>query len=563
MNLETYSIITNGILFLMIAVFLRHTLYRLRYFLHMFQQNGYKLNEMAGWLAGHFFSKTVLYEHIFYLILILSMNFYIAEKITISTGSLIMGVFAIFWFIDISAFKSEQEKKPLIFTPRMIRLTLMTLLPLLIIWYRVFESAFLSIPVLDMFTLVIFSNPYDLAFSLIIADIAIPIILLLGALVATPLETWVQNGFKRKARKKIASMPHLKVIAITGSYGKTSTKFAIAAFLKERLNVCVTPGSYNTPMGICKVINNDLNANHEVLILEMGARYEGNIRELCTIAKPDVSVITNVGISHLETFGSVDVIAKEKSTLAIELKPGGTLILNGDDPKVRKMETLRNDVKTVLTGKGGDVEASHVKIGPEGTSFTLKLRTLSTPKHEDTEVEIKTRLLGSHNIQNLLLAAAVANELNIRPATVAIAASAMEPVEHRLELKQLNGLLIIDDAFNSNPVGAKSAVDVLSTFEGGKKIIITPGMIELGDSEENENERFGRHIGESSIDVAILVGAQRTIPIKRGIELTDIDKKTQIEVVDSLFDANRLLKEMAKPGDIILYENDLPDSYQE
>lgn len=358
-------------------------------------------------------------------------------------------------------------------------------------------------------------------------------------------------------------MPHLKIIAITGSYGKTSTKFAIAAFLKERLNVCVTPGSFNTPMGICKVINNDLNARHEVLILEMGARYVGNIKELCDIAKPDISVITNVGISHLETFGSVETIAKEKSTLATELKDGGTLILNGEDQKVRMMGNLRNDVKTVLTGKDGSVKASDIKIGSDGTSFTLTINDPSTSGIKGEEIEIKTRLLGSHNIQNLLLAAAVANELNIRPATVAIAASAMKPVEHRLELKHMTGLVIIDDAFNSNPVGAKSAVDVLSTFEGGKKIIITPGMVELGDSEEIENERFGRHIGESSIDLAILVGAQRTIPILRGIESTDIDKKTQIEVVDSLFDANRFLKEFAKPGDIVLYENDLPDSYQE
>lgn len=563
MNLETYSIITNGILFLMIAVFLRHSIYRLRYFLHMFQQNGYKLNEMSGWLAGHFFSKIFRYEHIYYLILILSMSFYLAEKITTSTGSIIMGVFAIFWFIDISAFKSDQEKKPIIFTPRMIRLSLMTFIPLLFIWCRFFENAFLPVPTLDMFTLVLFSNPYDLAFALIIVDIAIPILLLLGGLVVLPLEKWIQNGFKRKARRKIASMPHLKVIAITGSYGKTSTKFAIAAFLNERLNVCVTPGSFNTPMGICKVINNDLNARHEVLILEMGARYEGNIKELCDIAKPDISVITNVGISHLETFGSEDAIAREKSTLATELKPGGTLILNGDDPKVRKMETLRNDVMIVLTGQGGSVEASNVKIGSDGTSFTLSIEDRSTNGREGKEVEIKTRLLGSHNIQNLLLAAAVANELNIRPETVAIAASSMKSVEHRLELKQRYGLLIIDDAFNSNPVGAKNAVDVLSTFEGGKKIIITPGMIELGDSEEIENERFGRHIGESSIDLVILVGSQRTIPILRGIESADIDKKTQIKVVDSLFEANQFLKETAKPGDIVLYENDLPDSYQE
>lgn len=560
MNLEMYSIITNGVLFLMIAVFMRHSFYRLRYFLHMFQQNGYKLNEMFGWLSKHLFSKTLLLEHLFYLILILLMNLYISDKITVSTGSLIMGVFAIFWFIDVSAFKSEHEKKPLVLTPRMVRLFLMTAIPLAVIWYRVFEVMFLPVPVLDMFSLAIFSNPYDLAFSMILIDISIPLIVLLGGFVIIPLEKWVQNGFKRSARKKIASMPHLKVIAITGSYGKTSTKFAISAFLKERLNVCVTPGSFNTPMGICKVINNDLNAHHDVLILEMGARYEGNIKELCDIARPDISVITNVGISHLETFGSTDAIAREKSTLATELKPGGTLILNGDDPVVKRMAILRDDVTTVFTGIGGNLEASNVNISREGTSFTLKM---GVSAGSSEEVEIKTRLLGAHNIQNLLLAAAVAKELEIRPATIAIAASTMKPVEHRLELKQQNGLFIIDDAFNSNPVGAKNAIEVLSAFEGGRKIIITPGMIELGDSEEIENERFGKHIGESAIDLAILVGSQRTSPIRRGIESADTRKKTQIEVVDSLFDANQFLREFAKPGDIVLYENDLPDSYQE
>ena len=145
-------------------------------------------------------------------------------------------------------------------------------------------------------------------------------------------------------------MPHLKVVAITGSYGKTSTKFVIDTFLKERLSVCVTPGSFNTPMGICKVINNDLNANHQVLILEMGARYEGNIKELCDIAQPDISVVTNVGIAHLETFGSKEAIAWEKATLARQLKPGGTLILNGDDPIVREMGRYRTDIRSILTG---------------------------------------------------------------------------------------------------------------------------------------------------------------------------------------------------------------------
>jgi UDP-N-acetylmuramoyl-tripeptide--D-alanyl-D-alanine ligase len=170
-------------------------------------------------------------------------------------------------------------------------------------------------------------------------------------------------------------------------------------------------------------------------------------------------------------------------------------------------------------------------------------------------------LLGEHNIQNMLLAAAVAREFDIRIETAALAASKMEPVEHRLELKRRNGLTVIDDAFNSNPVGAKNALDVLSSFESGKKIIITPGMIELGEREDEMNKEFGRQIARSEVDVAILVGDAQTAAIQRGIEEENSSGDTEVHVVKSLFAANDLLNELAVEGDVVLYENDLPDNY--
>ena len=312
-------------------------------------------------------------------------------------------------------------------------------------------------------------------------------------------------------------------------------------------------------MGICKVINNQLEASHKALILEMGARYEGNIKELCDLATPDVSVITNVGISHLETFGSKEAIAKEKSTLARELKEGGTLILNGDDPLVRKMAKLRDDVKTVFVGSEGSIRASNIQTGSKGTSFLMEWY------NEEGEFvgneKVTTRLLGQHNIQNMLLGAAVAREFDIRLKTIALAASRMEPVEHRLELKHRDGFVVIDDAFNSNPVGAANAVEVLSSFQQGRKFIITPGMIELGEKEADKNEEFGRQIGESNTDVAILVGEERTKPILKGIQSTKKGKEKEVRVVNSLFEANDLLKSEGQKGDVVLYENDLPDTY--
>ncbi len=498
-------------------------------------------------------------EHFFYLLLILLMIYVVAEHITLTSGAIIMGIFTLFWFVDTSRYKADKEKKPLVYTPRMKRLGLLIVIPLAALWFVLFDFGHTILSMRDFAAPSVHIDPYFMGFSLVVVDILIPGFLFIAAWILKPVERMIQNGFKKQARQKLASLSHLKVIAITGSYGKTSTKFMIDAFLKERINVCVTPGSYNTPMGICKVINNDLDAAHQVLILEMGARYEGNIKELCNIAKPDMAVITNVGISHLETFGSIEVIAMEKSTLARELKRGGTLILNGDDPRVKQMASLRHNVKTVLTGMDGQVQAFQIETGPEGTSFLM--RWLDDDGTVAEEEQINTRLLGSHNIQNLLLGAAVAREFGIRLKTVALAASKLEPVEHRLQLKNKNGITVIDDAFNSNPVGAKNAVDVLDSFKEGRKIIITPGMIELGEMEALENEKFGKHIGNSGIDLVILVGADRAKPIERGIRSSEHGRSMEVKIVSSLFEANDVLTGYAQPGDVVLYENDLPDTY--
>lgn len=564
--MDLFTLVINGAILLMCLIFLRHTFIRSRYFLQMLQQHGYKTHEYRSWVASNFSAKVITAEHLFYNAVILLLIYFFSDQITFVAGLIIMFVFTLFWFGPVKNFRPARDKKPFVLTSRAKRLTATLIVLLLPLYY--FTAGFIFSA--DLFYLsqhvqepagrFLTADPYFLGFLLCLIDIAVPFLIFPAAWLMKPVETNIQNGFKRQARDKLASMPHLKVIAITGSYGKTSTKFVIDAFLKERLNVCVTPGSYNTPMGICKVINNDLEARHQVLILEMGARYEGNIRELCNIAQPDISVITNVGISHLETFGSQEAVAREKSTLARVLEPGGTLILNGEDEIVRTMAEERNDIKRIITGKQfQQVWADDITIDSEGTRFMMHW-------HQDGShqtAEVKTRLLGNHHIQNILQAAAVAREFTIRIETVAIAASKMEPVEHRLELKQQGELIIIDDAFNSNPVGAKNAVDILSSFQSGRKIIITPGMIELGALEEQENLLFGEHIGKSGIDLAILVGRDQTRPIYEGIESVRPNSKPVVKVAESLFEANDILREFARPGDVVLYENDLPDSYNE
>ncbi|MFN2373718.1 MAG: UDP-N-acetylmuramoyl-tripeptide--D-alanyl-D-alanine ligase [Cyclonatronaceae bacterium] len=538
----------TGIELLLIIIALAvlwHSWFRARYFFQVMQQNGYHINEYAGWLRKNWAGKLIGNAHSIIIPIFLIEMF--GNRLTMTATTVLLFIFVLFLFLPGRREYAGVQKKPVVFTPRLIRLAIpVAILYLFFPWLGYIQAMRMAFPTPDALIL---------TFSFILADLLIPFYILLASVLMHPVEKYIQNGFKKKARRKILSMPELKVVAITGSYGKTSTKFIIKTLLEERFNVCFTPGSYNTPMGICKVINNDLNARHQVLVLEMGARYEGNIAELCEIAQPDVSVVTNVGKAHLETFGSVETIAHTKAAIVRHLKPGGTAILNADDPLVTAMAG-RKDITVLLAGiENGEFRGSDISYDDSGCRFTVEM-----PGNE--KIEITTGLLGIHNVQNMLLGIATGYAFGIRAATLQVAARRVEAVEHRLELKRANGILIIDDAFNSNPTGARNAVDVLSKFQTGRRVIITPGMVELGEHEEHENRNFGRHIGRAALDLVILVGLERTRPIVEGLHDAGYPDD-DIRVVATLFEAREVMAGYVKDGDVVLFENDLPDIYNE
>ncbi len=542
----------------------RYCWFRTRFFLHVYQQVGYKHNEYWEWLKKNWGQKVIPGDLVIYnillFVLVLGFN-WVNIELTSNATTIALFTWGFYWFSSIKDFRAEKIKKPLVYTSRVRRL--MVPLVALVLFLPIYFT-FWSYTGIIPFNWQIPST-YDpgflsfevvlLVFGWLITAILIPFFILVAGNITKPVELNIQNGFKKQARIKLASMPHLKVIAITGSYGKTSIKFMIKDLLKERYSVCFTPGSFNTPMGICKVINNDLQAHHQVLILEMGARYAGNIQELCDIAQPDVSIVSNVGLAHLETFGSQEIIAKEKGTIVDNLDAGGVCVLNADDPKVINMGKERSEISRILVGLDtGDIRATNITYDTKGTYFDVLF--------ENETQKFRTKLLGAHNVQNLLLAIGVAQYFGIRRKTMVIAAQTIEPVKHRLELKQVGDLFVIDDAFNSNPIGAKNAVEILSQFKNRKRFIITPGMIELGKIEEEENYKFGQAIGEADLDYVILVGNERTKPIRDGVENSS-RKTSNIYVVDSLFAANDIVKENAEAGDVVLYENDLPDLFNE
>ncbi|MEQ8578973.1 MAG: UDP-N-acetylmuramoyl-tripeptide--D-alanyl-D-alanine ligase [Balneola sp.] len=556
--MDWYLTLLNYFSIIFCVILFRYHWYRTRFFVHTFQQVGYKNNEYWQWLRMHWDEKVIPVDlGIFNLILFIAVavDGFWGSVVTRSTLAVVFFVYTVFWLSSIQRYKQEKVKKPLIITNRVKRLLIpVILLGVLFPAFLTFESysgrfLYNYSPGLLNFDIVL------LVFGWVFSAILIPFFIFIASWVTKPVENAIQEGFKKQARKKLNSMPHLKIVAITGSYGKTSTKFMVRDLLKERFSVCSTPGSYNTPMGICKVINNDLQSHHQILILEMGARYEGNIQELCDIAKPDISIITNVGVAHLETFGSQKVIAKEKGTLVDNLIDGGVAILNADDELVRKMGEKRSNIERILVGlNSGDIRGNSINYNYEGTNFQLSI--------DEEKTSIQTRLLGSHNVQNMLLAIGAAHHFGIRAKTIALGAKNIEPIEHRLELKKSGNFFIIDDAFNSNPVGAKNAIEILAQFSSGRRIIITPGMVELGEIEFEENKKFGEVIGKANLDRIILVGEERAKPILEGINSVD-GHKENITVVNSLFEANDILKSFIQAGDVVLYENDLPDLYNE
>ena len=379
-----------------------------------------------------------------------------------------------------------------------------------------------------------------------------------STLIMRPIEDKINMGFYISAQKKIKAMDDLKVVGMTGSFGKTSTKFIVGTIIGEQYNVLNTPESYNTPMGLSKVINNQLNGQHEVFIAEMGAYTIGEIREVAELAQPHIGVITSIGPVHMETFKNIDNIMKTKYELIEELPPDGVAIFNYDNEHIKKLadKTFKEKMLYGLEDvEELDLYADEIEVSETGSSFTLR--------HKDgNSIRCKTKLLGKHNIYNILAGACVALSLGLSFEEISKGIEKVEPIEHRLNIIDSGtGVIVIDDAFNSNPIGTKAALDVISQFKDGRKIIVTPGMIELGEMEEEANREFGENIGKVC-DFAILVGKNRTKPIYEGLLKSNFNEDN-IFVVNSLDEATVQLGKITRPKDVVLFENDLPDNYSE
>lgn len=533
-----------------VSVFLRS-----RYLIHMMQLEGYRNNNFRKWLID--------FNHKAYIgKLKLGTIASIIAIVVMVVGILTEAFSETIYFISILAWcaftvygmmvKREKAKKDLVYTARVKRLFAI---------HMAINVVSIGI-VIALLRIVAKGNPMDVPFAFLIATVMVYFqtqVLMLSNTLAKPVEESINKKFFVAAQKKIRSMDNLKVVGITGSYGKTSTKFLMATILEEKFKTLKTPESYNTPMGVSKVINETLDPSYEAFVAEMGARNIGDIKEMSELVGHKIGILTSVGPAHLETFKSIENIMNTKYEIIEALPEDGIAIFNYDNEYVRQLADRTTKLKKLVYGIEDidrvDVYAKDIKVMETGSEFTLGVKG-------GEELSCRTSLLGAHNILNLLAGASAGIALGMTLEEIARGMAKVEPVPHRLQLiNPGTGVIIIDDAFNSNPDGAKAALDVLSKFESGRKIIITPGMIELGDKEYEANKEFGKNIAKVC-DFAILVGENRTKPIREGIEEQGFDSNS-LFVVSKLDYATQVLQKIVRPKDVVLFENDLPDNYNE
>lgn len=358
--------------------------------------------------------------------------------------------------------------------------------------------------------------------------------------------------FYKQAKNKLKSMPDLKIVGITGSYGKTSVKNILATILKQKYNTFMTPGNFNTLLGVQRSINEHLKPTDEVFICEMGAKEVGSIAKICELVEPQVGILTAIGPQHLETFGSLNNVKRAKMELINSIPDDGVKIVNYENENIRDA-TKDMDVTKYGFDKKDDYYPYNIKITEKGSTFDIH-----TPKGDIKEV--RTKLIGKLNIINIVAAVAVAMSLDVSPEEIKTALRLLNPVEHRLELRKYSdGSIIIDDAYNSNITGAANAFQTLKLFKNKFKIIVTPGLVDLGNESDKYNKDFGRNAAGCA-DYYILVGTKQAKSIKEGL-LEEGVKEDKICVVDTINKAIQKYNEFEASNRVVLLENDLPDNY--
>jgi UDP-N-acetylmuramoyl-tripeptide--D-alanyl-D-alanine ligase len=425
----------------------------------------------------------------------------------------------------------------------------------------------------NFFTAVIFAAIVFLPFYFILFSLAL--------IAIKPLDTLAKKRITTRAQVKISAHEgKIKIIGVAGSYGKTTMKEVLAQVLDARFSVLSTPESVNTPVGIGRWVLNKLKPDTEILIVEMGEHYENDIKEICEIVRPDIAVVTGINESHLERMKKMETVIATVFEIVSNSKQAATVLLNANDHRV-----MENYKKFVWP----DHKIERFKIED------LRLRNFSAEKlvwecEADGVGKVEINLVGEYALGDVSAAIKIGKILGMADSEIISGIKNIKPVEHRLEpIKSPGDILVIDDAYNGNPDGVKEAIKVLSRFQNRRKVVITPGLVEMGKSAADVHRIIGKELAGVA-DVVVLIKNSVTPFIAEGIlsvpsrpnpnasegERRDLlNHEKQIPRSDALtrngnikiiwfntaLEAHAELKNILKPGDVVLFQNDWGDQY--
>jgi UDP-N-acetylmuramoyl-tripeptide--D-alanyl-D-alanine ligase len=370
----------------------------------------------------------------------------------------------------------------------------------------------------------------------------------------------LENRVKRLLREH-----DLKVIAVTGSVGKTSTKLAIAQVLKQKYKVLAHPGNFNSEIGlplaifeldVPETLTNPVDwarvlhkidqrlqqpFGYEVLVLEMGADQPGEIKKFMKYIKPDIGIVTAIAPAHLEGFGSIEAVAEEKMSLAQNSR---AVLLNAEDERVMlEAKRLSQPVQTYGVDAGG--------VRWEGVTRSAKLGLNGRLQLHNGDITVKTQLLGKHSLSALAAAGAVGEEMGLEPEEIRAGLEAVRPVAGRMQvLAGADGSTVIDDTYNASPRSVMAALETLAELPG-RRVAVLGSMNELGSSSAREHRAVGKRVAEAKIDLLVTIGEEANKYLVAGAVEAGMAENA-IHAFESPYAAGEFVRTLLKSGDVVL-----------
>ncbi len=371
--------------------------------------------------------------------------------------------------------------------------------------------------------------------------VALPLVIDLALAIMWPFEMRSQKKWIAQATERM-SLVSPTVVAITGSYGKTTTKEYVRLLLAQQAPTVATPASFNNKMGLARAINEHLSDGTRFFIAEMGTYGPGEIADMCAWVAPNVAVLTAIGPVHLERFGSIERVVEAKSEI---FGQADAVVLNVDDDRLASLAGTITGKRVIRVSAGGAADAN-VRLVPDGDRAAVLVNG-----SEVGTVPVLPLL------SNLACAVGVLVALDLPLDRIAEALKGAGTPDHRQTVFTSDaGVIIVDDTYNSNPAGAQAALDRLAAVGSGRRVVVTPGMVELGDLQVEENRRFATQAGAVADQLIVVAKTNRAALLEGAGNVA-----LPVIVVASREAAVAWVREHLRPGDAVLYENDLPDHH--